>query len=93
MKFEEIAKLGASRLERVRVRSALNPIIWLSIATAALSWSAAWFFRNHTVFAAVLIGSAACPSLLLCCRTLSCYSEVPTDSNPKNTSCGNRRSG
>jgi hypothetical protein len=61
MKFEEIAKLGVSRLERVRVRSALNPIIWLSVATAIISWSAAWFFQNDPAITALLIATGCLP--------------------------------
>jgi len=61
MIFEEIAKLGVSRLERVRIRSALNPIIWLSVPTAVISWSAAWLFQYHSAIAGVLIGIGCLP--------------------------------
>ena len=50
-----------SRLERVRVRSALNPIIWLSVAVPIISWSAAYLFQSQYLFACILIAIGCLP--------------------------------
>ena len=64
MPIEEIAKFGASRLARIRVTSALNPIIWLAAAIAPIAWIAAWFFKDHLYLASVLIGIGCLPVLV-----------------------------
>jgi hypothetical protein len=61
MDFERIAHFGVSRLERIRVRSALNPIIWLSVAVPIISWAAAYLFRGDYHFAGVLIAIGCLP--------------------------------
>jgi hypothetical protein len=64
MNFEEMAKRGVSRLERVRVRSAMNPIIWLSVAVPIISWPAAFMFQNQFVFSCVLIAMGCLPIIV-----------------------------
>jgi hypothetical protein len=61
MKFDEVSRFAMSRLERVRVRSALNPIIWLSVAVPIIAWSAAFLFSNQYIFACVLIAMGCLP--------------------------------
>ena len=49
LNIEEITKIGASRLERIRVRNALNPMLWLSVAVPIVILPAAWFFRDYSI--------------------------------------------
>jgi hypothetical protein len=63
MNFERIAHFGVSRLERIRVRSALNPIIWLSVSVPIISWAAAFLFRDQIIFASILIAAGCLPIL------------------------------
>jgi hypothetical protein len=63
MNFERIAHFGVSRLERIRVRSALNPILWLSVSVPIISWAAAFLFREQIIFASILIAAGCLPIL------------------------------
>lgn len=63
MDIDEISKTGASRIERVRVRNALNPILWLSVAAGVLFLPAAWFFRDQESIAVCLIVLASLPTI------------------------------
>lgn len=64
MNFERIAQFGLSRLERIRVRSALNPIIWLAVSVPIISWSAAFVFRDEFIFACIFIGVGCLPIIV-----------------------------
>jgi hypothetical protein len=61
MKVEEVVRTAASRIEVIRVRSALNPVLWMSVPVPAIFLAAAWFFREQPSVAAVLIAVAALP--------------------------------
>ena len=63
MKAEEVIRTAASRIETIRVRNALNPILWLSVPVPAIFLAAAWFFREHTFVLAALVVVAALPVL------------------------------
>ena len=43
------------------VGTVLTPIMLLALGTAALAWTAAWFFRDQFVLSAVLIGIGCFP--------------------------------
>ena len=64
MTFERIAQFGLSRLERIRVQSALNPIIWLAVSVPIIAWSAAFLFRDEFVFASVLVAVGCLPIIV-----------------------------
>ncbi len=61
MKVEEIVRTGASRIESIRVRNALNPILWLTMPVPAIFLTGAWFFRDHAVVLGCLVAMAAVP--------------------------------
>jgi hypothetical protein len=61
MKVEEIVRTGASRIESIRVRNALNPILWLTVPGPAIFLTAAWLFRDHAVVLGFLVAMAAVP--------------------------------
>lgn len=61
MKVEEIVRTGASRIESIRVRNALNPILWLTMPVPAIFLTAAWLFRDHAVVLGFLVAMAAVP--------------------------------
>src|SRR5712691_12281565 len=63
MDIDELGKIGISRIERIRVRNALNPILWLSVAAAILFLPAAWFFRDDGLIATSLIVLASVPTI------------------------------
>jgi hypothetical protein len=61
MKAEELFQTAASRIERIRVRNALNPLLWLSVTAPILFLPAAWFFRDYPVVLSILIFLAGIP--------------------------------
>jgi hypothetical protein len=61
--IEEISRIGASRLERVRVRNALNPMLWMSIALPIVLLPAAWIFRDNPWVVWFLLVLAALPTV------------------------------
>jgi hypothetical protein len=64
MNFERMAQFGFSRLERIRVRSALNPIIWLAVSVPIISWAAAFVFRDQFLFACTFIAMGGLPIIV-----------------------------
>jgi hypothetical protein len=63
MSVEEIIKIEVSRLVRIRVRSALNPILFLSLEALVFFLPAAWFFRDSPPIQYFLIAVAVLPSI------------------------------
>ena len=45
-------------------RTMLTPIMVLALGTAAVAWTAAWFFRDQFVFSATLIGIGCLPIVI-----------------------------
>jgi uncharacterized membrane protein len=42
----------------------LTPIMFLALATATVSWTAAWFFREQFEFSATLVGIGCLPIVI-----------------------------
>ncbi|HEY6256097.1 MAG TPA: hypothetical protein VIY51_09925 [Xanthobacteraceae bacterium] len=64
MKIEEITRIGASRLERIRVRNALNPMLWLAVAAPIIFLPAAWYFHDYVPILWVLVTVASLPTIV-----------------------------
>jgi hypothetical protein len=64
MKLEEITRIGASRLERIRVRNALNPMLWLSVAVPIIFLPAAWVFRDYPLIVSPLVTLSCLPAVV-----------------------------
>jgi len=57
---------SATAAERLRVRSALNPMLWLTAIVTPTCFAAAYALRDHPTILAVLIAIGAAPILLTC---------------------------
>jgi len=60
----------------VAMKGVLTPILWFAPVTAAISWAAAWMFRDHFELMTALIGIGCLPIL----AALSAYFYVLVNS-------------
>ncbi len=58
------------------IKAALTPILWFAPVTAAISWAAAWVFRDHFELMTTLIAVGCLPIL----AALSAYFYVLVNS-------------
>ena len=49
MRVDEVVRSAISRAGVIRVRNAMNPLLWLSPTSAIISWIAAYVFRDDLV--------------------------------------------
>ncbi len=65
MNIEDITKSVGSRLERIRVQNALNPMLWLAVAVPIIFLPAALLFRDYsTIIVGALVTLACLPTLV-----------------------------
>ena len=58
--FEKISSLAQSAIHRIRVRSALNPILWLcAVATPVCLFAAFQFQENQTLCSCLVVAGLA----------------------------------
>jgi hypothetical protein len=69
--FAKLSRFGQSAVSRLRVRSALNPLLWLSTVVGVMCFGAACWLRfdRAAMFAMIAIG--AIPVLVTC--GVACY--------------------
>jgi hypothetical protein len=58
---EEVVRSAISRAGVIRVRNAMNPLLWLSPTSAAICWIAAYMFRDDAILRYGLAGLGALP--------------------------------
>jgi hypothetical protein len=58
---DEVIKSAISRAGVIRVRNAMNPLLWLSPISATICWIAAYVFRDDPVLKYGLVGLGALP--------------------------------
>ena len=63
MKVDEVLRSVVSRAGVVRVRNAMNPLLWLSSIAPAICWIAAYVFRDDPVLRYALASLGAVPIL------------------------------
>ena len=49
MRVDEVVRSAIDRAGVIRVRNAMNPLLWLSPISATISWIAAYMFRDDAV--------------------------------------------
>lgn len=64
--FSALAKSATTAAEKLRVRSALNPMLWLTGIATPLCFAAAYLFRDHPVVLAILIAAGLFPIAVTC---------------------------
>jgi hypothetical protein len=59
MRVDEVIKSAIDRAGVIRVRNAMNPLLWLSPISATICWIAAFIFRDDQVlkYAFVVLGA------------------------------------
>ena len=59
MSVDEVIKSAINRAGVIRVRNAMNPLLWLSPMSAIICWTAAYMFRDDQVlkYAFVFLGA------------------------------------
>jgi hypothetical protein len=66
----KLSRFGQSAVSRLRVRSALNPLLWLSAVMGCICFgTACWVRSDRLAFLCICIG--ALPSLVTC--GIACY--------------------
>ena len=61
-----VAQAAQRAAQHLLVRSALNPVLWLSGITAPVFLASAYAFRDSAALCAVLVGVAALPVIVAC---------------------------
>jgi hypothetical protein len=61
MRVDEVIKSAIDRAGVIRVRNAMNPLLWLSPISATICWIAAFIFRDDQVLKYALVVLGALP--------------------------------
>lgn len=61
MSVDEVIRSAISRAAVVRVRNAMNPLLWLSPISAIICWTAAYVFRDDQILKYGFAGLGALP--------------------------------
>jgi hypothetical protein len=61
MSVDEVIRSAISRAGVIRVRNAMNPLLWLSPISATICWIAAYIFRDDLILKYGLVGLGALP--------------------------------
>ena len=61
MSVDEVTKSAISRAGVIRVRNAMNPLLWLSPTSATICWIVAYIFRDDAILKYGLVGLGALP--------------------------------
>jgi hypothetical protein len=64
--FARLGRFGQTAISRLRVKSALNPLLWMSAVMGVISFGAACWLRSDRGAMFVLIGIGAIPVLVTC---------------------------
>jgi beta-lactamase regulating signal transducer with metallopeptidase domain len=66
MTFGSTTTSAAAAAQRLRVRSALNPVLWLVGIGSPITLGAAYIFRDHPVVMGILVAVGVAPILTAC---------------------------
>ena len=61
MSVDEVIKSAINRAGVIRVRNAINPLLWLSPVSAIICWTAAYVFRDDQILKYGFAGLGALP--------------------------------
>jgi hypothetical protein len=61
MSVDEVVRSAISRAGVVRVRNAMNPLLWLSPVSATICWISAYMFRDVSILKYGFAGLGALP--------------------------------
>ena len=61
MSVDEVIKSAIHRAGVIRVRNAMNPLLWLSPVSAIICWTAAYVFRDDLILKYGFAGLGALP--------------------------------
>lgn len=64
--LNKLTQFSEAATRRLRVRSALNPILWLCAISMPLCFAAAYLFRDNAIVADALLLFGCCPLLVAC---------------------------
>ncbi len=64
--FTALRKSATSAARQLRVKSALNPMLWLTGIATPVCFCAAYTFRERTIISAVLLGAGLLPIFVTC---------------------------
>jgi hypothetical protein len=85
MRVDEVIKSAIDRAGVIRVRNAMNPLLWLSPISATICWIAAFIFRDDQVLKYAFVVLGACLSSLPLSPTSFIFSWIGTAFSPKNS--------
>jgi len=63
VKVDEVVRSAISRAGVIRVRNAMNPLLWLSPTSAIICWVAAYMFRDDPILKYGFAGPGGLPIL------------------------------
>ena len=63
MRVDEVIRSAIDRAGVIRVRNAMNPLLWLSPISATICWTAAYVFREDQILKYGFAGLGALPIL------------------------------
>ena len=84
MKVDEIIKSAIDRAGVIRVKNAMNPLLWLSPISATICWIAAYVFRDDLILKYGFAGLGR-RSLLPSWPTFFTFSSIGTGYSLKNS--------
>src|SRR5438445_12268896 len=64
--FSSLSTAAARAAERLRVRSALNPMLWVTGIASPICFAAAYVLRDHPVVLAVLVATGVLTVITTC---------------------------
>lgn len=64
--LQKVAQFVGSIAHRIRVRSALNPMLWMCGIVSPVCFTAGWFFRDQGWISLFLVFLGSTPILLTC---------------------------
>ncbi len=64
--FNAVARSASAAAQRLRVRSALNPMLWLTGIATPMCLAAAYVFREHVNLLTVLVIAGLAPIAVTC---------------------------
>ena len=61
MRVDEVVRSAIDRAGVIRVRNAINPLLWLCAISAPICWTAAYMFRDNSILKYGFAGLGALP--------------------------------
>ena len=73
MRVDEVIRSAIDRAGVIRVKNAMNPLLWLSPISATICWIAAYVFRDDPILKYGFAGLGSLPIVASLRRVLSLY--------------------